>query len=259
MGIGFMHSPSATRVSSPSAILDQIFTNGIVNDGRESVHIHSHIARADGEFIQQIVDSTDVTTSLEIGMAFGVSTLFICEALRRREKASRHVVIDPFQRTDWRGIGLRNVAAAGCLEMVDFIEERSEFALPKLLAEERTFDFVFVDGLHTFDQALVEFYYLNRMLKVGGAMIFDDANWPSIRAATRYIATYPAYRVLPRYPLRPTRLGRIRARFTALPTIRRLVHPAIRVTSWQMGLGSRCAAFRKVAEDVRDEKWFEEF
>ncbi len=52
-----------------------------------------------------------------MGCAYGLSALHICGALKGREGA-HHVIVDPFQNTTWRGIGLENLRREG----IDFVE-----------------------------------------------------------------------------------------------------------------------------------------
>ena len=63
--------------------------------------------------------------------------------------------------------------------------------LPRLL----TFDMVFIDGYHTFDHALVDPVYANRLMLVGGYIVIDDCNWSSAANAVGSVAMYPAYEV----------------------------------------------------------------
>ena len=37
------------------------------------------------------------------------------------------------------------------------------------------FDLIFIDGWHTFYYTLVDFFYSNLLLKIGGMIIIDDA------------------------------------------------------------------------------------
>jgi hypothetical protein len=41
--------------------------------------------------------------------------------------------------------------------------------------------------MHTFDYALVDFFYIDKMLNIGGVVIFDDLSYPSIRKLCRYV------------------------------------------------------------------------
>src|SRR5262245_32046459 len=83
--------------------------------------LHSNISSEEGAFIQQTIRHYRPQTSVEIGCAFGIASLYICEALRE-VGAQRHTIIDPTQNdaNDWEGIGLFNLERAGYLDLVDF-------------------------------------------------------------------------------------------------------------------------------------------
>jgi len=244
-------------------VLAQILETGQVTDGSSSYPLTFHVDRAEGELLQQLIREIRPRRTLEVGMAYGISTLFICEALSSLPFPTRHTVIDPFQSTDWRGIGLRNVTVAGYRDLVDFREELSEFVLPRMLAEQTSLDMALIDGWHTFDQALMEFYFVNRMLPVGGVVVFDDADRPSVNKALRYILTYPAYEVLrPQgevHNSRHTWLGRVRRLAVELPYVRQAVAPHFRQRPWDLGIEGTCVALKKRANDSRDDKTFFDF
>ncbi len=54
--------------------------------------------------------------------------------------------------------------------MVSIYRRLSEICLPQLLQQELRFDFAYVDGWHTFDHVMMEFFYINRMLDEGGVV-----------------------------------------------------------------------------------------
>jgi predicted O-methyltransferase YrrM len=175
-------------------VLEEIYTHREVSDARGNRHrLHSEITPDEGEMMAALIESRGYERSLEIGCAFGLSSLFLCEALSRHA-SPRHTIIDPFQKTDWHGIGIHNLDKAG-FGFYELIEKPSELALPTLLEEKRTFQFALIDGMHTFDHALVDFFYVDRLLEVGGCVVFDDLQLPSINRLARYVAKYPNYRV----------------------------------------------------------------
>ena len=90
---------------------------------------------------------------------------------------------------------MNNVRNAG-FDFFDVIEQGSEVALPALLATGKTYDMCLIDGLHTADQTLVDFYYLDRMLPPGGIMVVDDVNMTAVNKITRYVSTYPNYQLI---------------------------------------------------------------
>ena len=87
---------------------------------------------AEGALLQRMIAAVRPTTTLEIGMGYGVSSLFLCEALSQLPHRATHIVMDPLQRQMWRNIGLRNIRAAGYADLVRFFEEPSEYCLPRL-------------------------------------------------------------------------------------------------------------------------------
>jgi hypothetical protein len=150
-----------------------------------------------GEAITALIQKKQCLRTMEIGCAYGVSSLFICQALEeRREADPHHVIIDPFQSGQFNKAGILNLERAG-FDFFELIEEPSERALPKLWQQGRRYDFALIDGRHTMDQVMLDFFYVDKLLDVGGIVVFDDIRWASIGKAMRYISRYPSYRVLP--------------------------------------------------------------
>lgn len=256
--------PLETRLPNMNPVLEEIVLTGQVHgqDGR-MLPVHSNIPLEQGRFIQELIAELRATVTLEIGLAYGVSALFVCDAIAGLPGA-RHVVIDPNQEQvltggcSWEGIGLANLRRAGYGELVEFHEQPSHVVLPWLESSRRRFDLAFIDGWHTFDHALVDFFYTDHMLKVGGAVILDDADWPSIRKLCRFIATNRAYQVIgcltgdspPGIPLR----HRVRQLAGGLPKkMSRVLRSEIVKPDLELGMrpGSKCIALIKVSEDSR--------
>jgi hypothetical protein len=104
-------------------------------------------------------------------------------------------MIDPCQTSEWHGIGLANIQRAGFAGMIELHEKGSEIVLPQFLAEGLKIQAAIIDGYHTFDHALIDFFYINKMLKVGGVVIMDDTEFPSIAQVVDHILTYPSYQI----------------------------------------------------------------
>jgi predicted O-methyltransferase YrrM len=178
-----------------NAILEDIYAHRAVSDAQgKRLKLHSEISPDEGELLMSLIERHGYSRTLEIGCAFGLSSLFICEALSRQNSSAKHTIIDAFQQTEWDGIGLLNLKKAGytCFEL---IEKLSEFALPDFVKEGRTFQFALIDGMHTFDHALVDFFYVDKLLEDGGTVLLDDLQLPAIKRLARYISNYPNYRV----------------------------------------------------------------
>jgi predicted O-methyltransferase YrrM len=174
--------------------IDEIYQVCSVVGRSGNVHrLHSAIDREEGEFLFNLIrGDLSIVKTLEVGCAYGLSSLFICSALQGRNGAA-HTIIDPYQNGYWDGVGIRNLEDAG-LRFFNLIECKSEFALPKLLEQkEAQFDFVFIDGWHTFDHTLLDCFYATRLLRVGGHLAIDDVSFPSVRRAVDFLRTYPCY------------------------------------------------------------------
>jgi predicted O-methyltransferase YrrM len=162
-----------------------------------------------GKFIMWVVKEKKVCKSLEIGLANAVSTCFFLEAYKSLGFKGSHTAIDPFQRSEWKSKGLERLHSLKAEDYINFrfIEEESEFALPRLCksssidtsSEHGTFDVVLIDGNHRFDHAFIDVFYSSRLLREGGFLILDDSDMPSIKKVICYIITnYPHFKPYPR-------------------------------------------------------------
>jgi len=173
-----------------NAILERILETGKVTDSNGNTHdvFPTSLRPETGRALGELVTELKPQRSIEVGMAWGLSTLFICDALADIPNA-RHTTIDPYQQQAWHGIGLANVREAGYSEIVRHFEDESCLVLPRLNMNGEQFDFAFIDGSHLFDAAFVDFFYLNRMLNVGCCLVLDDIWMPSIQQLCRFVTT----------------------------------------------------------------------
>lgn len=181
---------------APREVLRQIAETGrtILPSGDE-VQVTSHIDPACGALLQATVKSIRPKIGVEVGLAFGISTLYILEALSDAG-GERLIGMDPAQHDQhWRGGGLHNIRRAGYARLYEFHEESSQQFLPALVASDQRIQFAFIDGWHTFDHVLVDFFYIDQMLDVGGVVVFDDVGYPSIRRACDFVVTNRDYEI----------------------------------------------------------------
>jgi predicted O-methyltransferase YrrM len=180
-------------------------TRTVKTETGEKRSLHSEISSEEGEFIQALIREYRPRVSLEVGCAYGIASLYALEALHEVE-ADKHIIIDPYElpgssakwpdskwKEGWEGIGLRNIKAAGYESLVEFYGEPLYRRLPKLEETGRKIDFAIIDGMHTFDYAFIDFFYVDKMLNVGGIIVFDDTQLPAIRKLVRYILTNLPY------------------------------------------------------------------
>jgi len=66
------------------------------------------------------------------------------------------------------------------------ILDKSFNALPQLLKNKTELDFAYIDGWHTFDYTPVDFFYIDKMLKVRGIVAFNDVSWRSVHKVINF-------------------------------------------------------------------------
>ena len=180
----------------PCPVLDEIFARRVVEDADGvQIKLHSNISREYAAALYNTVKIYKPVQCIEIGMCLGISTLSILTALRENNNGGKLISIDPLQ-TDpkhEKGIGLLNVRRAGLEALHTLIEKKSHEALPFLLADGFRADFAYIDGWHGFEYALLDFFYLDKMLKEGGIVGFNDCGWRSVHKVIKFVQRYRHY------------------------------------------------------------------
>lgn len=175
-------------------LLGRIYGTGEVTSGpevRREIFPWALSAEA-GAVLFNLVLGNRLDRTLEIGMAYGLSSLFLCQAHQDKAEGG-HVAIDPCQKAEFLSIGLGNIRAAGLEARLRFMDEPDYLALPALLREGRGYGLVFIDGLHMFDYTMLDFFYADRLLDEQGFLVFDDGLLPGVARAIEYVRSNRAY------------------------------------------------------------------
>jgi predicted O-methyltransferase YrrM len=171
-------------------VIDRLLREGNVvaqRDGTTHQVFPVGITKAEGEALRQWVIREHAISTIEIGLAYGISALFICGGLLANGIANaRHVVLDPHQETRFANCGLQLLHEAGVAELVEYQPTESEIVLPKFLAEGRRFDLAFVDGNHRFDGVFIDLRYLGQLVRPGGIIFLDDYQLRSVSRAVSF-------------------------------------------------------------------------
>jgi hypothetical protein len=93
------------------------------------------------------------------------------------------------------------VAQAGSCRVIvhpnsDLVRDSYCWSLMKLLAkhQEPIFDYVYIDGAHTWDVDALAFFLVDRLLKPGGFVDFDDYYWSIAKSGSMNPDTFPRIR-----------------------------------------------------------------
>lgn len=174
------------------------------DEHNDVIKFNSGIKLDYGIFIYNLIIRNKFTKTLEIGLAYGSSALFICSALKNLESTglkTYHYAVDPNQTKQWKSIARLNIQRLG-YKNATIVEEPDYLGLPKILKERvenkkwlgskfeptyERFQLIFIDGWHTFDYTLLDFFYADLLLEAGGYMIVDDAKFDALKELDKYL------------------------------------------------------------------------
>lgn len=176
-----------------STVLREMLQSGTALDDQGVPHeLHSHIPARFAEALYRTVMARRPPLVIEVGMAMGCSTLAVLTALEEIGEQGRLISIDPYQPA-YKNCGLAAVRRAGLAARHTHIAEPDFLALPRLLAEGTRVDLAYIDGNHTFDSALLDFWYLDRMSPVGAVVAFNDCAMPAVHKVIKFLLTHRRY------------------------------------------------------------------
>jgi FkbM family methyltransferase len=200
LGVGEMIQPVNEHAGQRiAARIEQIYASKLVagEDNATYSIIPEAVPPERGRFLLEACRAHGGANTLEIGMAWGLSTLHIFQALADKGvTAPHHVIMDPFQAGVHHNAALRTLNELGLGPYVEFYPEPSGLVLPRLVAEGRLFDFAFVDADHRFDGVFIDMFYVDQLLKPGAVAVFDDTNWDGVFLACRFAETNYGYEAI---------------------------------------------------------------
>ena len=184
-------------VNVPCPVLQEIYTTGKVRDAEGAVsELKDEISAAFAEALYRTVLARRPAVVLEIGMACGLSSLAIVRGLHDAGGSGKLISIDPGQTSQYKRVGRTNIERAGYGDRHELIEALDYLALPMLLQRNQRIDFAYIDGWHTFDYALLDFFYCDKLLNVGGVVAFNDCGYRSVHKVLKFVRTHRHYKDL---------------------------------------------------------------
>lgn len=181
-------------------LIESIYRDGKVSNftGSERFIFPWAISSDIGIKLYEVIKDNNVQNSLEIGFAFGLSTLFMCQSHRDKGNGF-HTAVDPCQSVEFESIGLSQIEKAGLNSNFRHLESKDYEILPKILESGEKYQFIFIDGLHMQDYVTIDFFYSDLLLDVGGFLAFDDCHAPGVSSAVAYFENNRQYRLVPEY------------------------------------------------------------
>ena len=173
-------------------VLRAMFESGLAHDESGGPHpLNSQIPSRFAEALFRTTLARRPVLVIEVGMAMGCSTLAMLTALEESGQG-RLISIDPYQSA-YHNCGIAAVRRAGLADRHEHMRQPDFIALPQLLAAGTRVDLAYIDGNHTFDFVLLDFWYLDRMVPVGGVIGFNDCAMPAVHKVIKFLLTHRRY------------------------------------------------------------------
>ncbi len=160
-----------------------------------------HIPPDRGKLLYEFIRKQQPRHILELGFAHGTSACYMAAALEENGEG-RITTIDSVVAKGREPDIHTLLERTGLGAFVDpvFAERSYTWELMKLLERhthegrtEAQFDFVFIDGGHTWDSDGFSFLLADRLLRPGGWVLFDDVLWtPAESAGEDWVEAMPA-------------------------------------------------------------------
>lgn len=235
----------------PQVLLDAFHSEEVITSDGRKLPLDANVSQTEAEQLYAVVKKLRPETTAEVGLAKGVSTVAILQALADGARGAHHVV-DPFQ-ADWGDSGLELVKRAGLEERFHFYRQFPEEVLPKL----GPIQFAFIDASHLVDLTLMEFILMDKKLAVGGVVGFHDTWMPAVQRVVRFILRNRHYELFqkPQAVSWRERLGKL---LCLLPWSDRILSQEL-LRPILMSSHGNLILLRKTGDDDRDIRYYREF
>lgn len=144
-----------------------------------------YMKRSQGKLIYELILDNDIHDILELGIAHGTGSCYMAAALDEKKKG-KIVTIDHHNALTLEPNVFELIEKCNLKEYVKpVIASRSyNWELLKLIEQqtkdgvcEPIFDFCYLDGAHDFEPDCCAFFLVDKLLKPGGLILFDDLDW----------------------------------------------------------------------------------
>ncbi len=175
-------------------VLREMFATGrtITGDGA-TVPFTTGIFPEHEEALFQIIRQAKPRLAVEIGMAQGGASLAIAAALELNGGEGRLISIDPYEGSHFQYAGRHALVRAGLAHRHELLEAPDWLALPQLARDGLSVDFAYIDGSHAFDYALLDTFYLDKLVPVGATLAFNDCGLEAIALVIKYLLSHRRY------------------------------------------------------------------
>jgi hypothetical protein len=106
-----------------------------------------------------------------------------------RAGEEQHVAIDPYETEVWDDVGVVLLEKANLSHYVNVIQSPSHMAIPQFIDKGTAFDLAYIDGSHFFEYVLVDWFLVDKVLKTGGLVVFDDTRNQHVKKFVEFLSS----------------------------------------------------------------------
>lgn len=175
---------------------DILSTKETVDKDGNKRNVDDMISRSEAKILTKLLKLSNAKTTIEVGLAHGVSALVFCQALKENgNKNSCHYAVDPNQFTSYKSAGITAVGKAGYSDLLNLLPGPSHIEIPKLIEKKVVIDCALIDGWHTFDYTLIDFFLIDKMLRPGGYVAFHDTYGRNKQKVIDFLLSHRKYKI----------------------------------------------------------------
>jgi predicted O-methyltransferase YrrM len=177
--------------------LDKVFlSKKTLNiEGRE-IPFNSGINPEEAKKLIEVINLKKPINTLEIGLAMGSSAVCFLETKKQFTNSRMHYAIDPNQFKDYDGAGVKIINDHNLSINFKLLEGKTHDVFHYFFEKNIVLDMAFIDGWHTFDYTLIDFFFIDQILRPGGVIAFHDMYALSKIKVLKYILTHRDYRIM---------------------------------------------------------------
>lgn len=203
------------------------------------------------ELVRKTATESDAQSVLQIGAGCYETSKALVDALGNLEGPQFTIVVG-----DNDSNVLQRLNEDGLDEWADIVPQPADQVLPDFYFQENRFDFAVINAGYTYDETLVCFYYVNKMLSKGNKIIVNQAGDDKMHALCRHILEAGDFVVsaASESPKQVSKLESIvREQYKKLPAwIHRqaemVINPLLLESASTLGLDGDVVVFEKITE-----------
>lgn len=223
------------------------------------------LLQAQSSFISDLLSDHLPQNTLQLGLGNLDQTLLTCQTLNSINHATLTLITPTMMQHSTFSKELKKLKEDSLENLVELIRTPADEVLPDFYFQNCSLDLAIINDCTQFDQALVAFYYIDKMLISRGTIIITDADTPVMKKLCRHLLTERGYTIEKRVdsPKKGRKIARIlRERFNKAPAlftdrIKPLLNTELLLTDEDLGLGCPMIAFAKQAEEGEIEMDFD--